>query len=133
VLKLKEFNQKQMLESILKININKENPDYTVIDFQGNLDSFGLSERRKELVFAVDECEKKYLVFNFSELDYINSESIGMLLQFNEQMMKKNQKLVLVSAKKNVIDVLTVIGLLETVPYYQSLDEFLSSGKKDAN
>lgn len=122
-----------MLESILKININKENPDYTVIDFQGNLDSFGLSERRKELVFAVDECEKKYLVFNFSELDYINSESIGMLLQFNEQMMKKNQKLVLVSAKKNVIDVLTVIGLLETVPYYQSLDEFLSSGKKDAN
>ncbi len=122
-----------MLESILNIRINKDNPKYWIIEFIGNLDSYGLAERRKEILEAVNAFDKQFLIFDFTALEYINSESIGLMLQINETLLGKNQQLVLIRAKKNVIDVLEVIGLLETVSYYKDLDEFLSKKLTNVN
>jgi anti-anti-sigma factor len=122
-----------MLESILQIRVNKDNSKYWIVEFIGNLDSYGLAERRKEIMMAVDTFDKQYLVFDFTRLEYINSESIGLMLQINETLLARKQELVLVRAKKNVIDVLEVIGLLETVSYFQDLDEFLKKKLNNVN
>lgn len=116
-----------MLGNTLEV-VQKEGGDnYSVISFWGNLDSFGLSEKRKVILDLVDKNDKKYLVFNFADLNFLNSESIGFLMQINEKLTINGNKLVIVQAKKNVLDVLEVIGLFETMPYYKKLEDFLSS------
>ncbi len=120
------------MSSKLEIGFKDDNSNFSRITFWGNLDSFGLSEKRKDIMAVVNGLKKNYLVFDFSDLNFLNSESIGFLMQINEQLMESNKKLVLVNAKTNVLDVLKVIGLFETMPYYQTLDEFASS-LNDAN
>lgn len=114
-----------MLGNTLEIIKQEEGQNYSVVGFWGNLDSFALTEKRKEIVDLVDAFDKQYLVFNFSDLNFLNSESIGLLMQLNEKLINKEKKLVIVQAKKNVLDVLEVIGFLEMVPYYKKLEDFL--------
>lgn len=116
-----------MIGNTLEIVLHEGDENYSRVSFWGNLDSFGLSQRRKELLAIVDGLTKKWLVFDFKDLNFLNSESIGFLMQVNENLMQKNKKLVLVNAKNNVLDVLQVIGLLETMPYYKDLEDFLRS------
>lgn len=116
-----------MIGNTLEIVLHDEDERYTRVSFWGNLDSFGLSEKRKEIMGTVDAMSKKWLVFDFTDLSFLNSESIGFLMQVNENLMENGKNLVLINAKKNVLDVLQVIGLLETMSYYKDLEEFISS------
>jgi anti-anti-sigma factor len=120
-----------MLANTLEIVLREDGENYSIVSFWGNMDTFGLSEKRKEIMQMVDDFKKEYLVFNFSELNFLNSESIGFLMQINEKLMSENRKLVIVEAKKNVFDVLEVIGLLETLPYYKKMEDFLRSIQND--
>ena len=46
-------------------------------------------------------------------------------MQIHDLLEKAGKVLVIVNAQKNVEDVLKVIGILETIPYYNNLSEFL--------
>lgn len=116
-----------MLGNTLEV-IEKENGEkYLVLSFWGNLDSFGLSEKKDQINQIVEGFSKEYLVFNFADLNFLNSESIGFLMHLNEKLIAEGKKLVIVQAKKNVLDVLEVIGLLETMPYFKKMEDFLSN------
>ena len=104
--------------------------DYTVIDFIGELDKFGLDKVKDQLDSLIDTFDKQSLVFNFARLDFINSESIGFLLTVHAHLLKKNKKLVLVNAPTNVKDVLDVIGMFKIIGYYDSVAHFEQSLKK---
>lgn len=115
-----------MRTELAKIEIkNQKNPKFTEMVFQGELDSTGLVQVRDEIYAQVGALNKAYLVFNFAELDYINSESIGMLIQVQEMLQKKGHDLVIVNAQKIVADVLNVIGISESVDCYKSMADFL--------
>ena len=75
----------------------------------------------------MNNADKEYLVFNFQNLNFINSECISLLLQFNDILRLKDKKLVIMSAKKNVVDVLEVIGVFQTMPYFKSISDFTNS------
>lgn len=104
---------------------NQKNPKFTEMVFKGELDSTGLVQVRNEIYEQVEALSKSYLVFNFAELDYINSESIGMLIQVQEMLQKKGHSLVIVNPQKIVADVLAVIGIDQTVDVYKSMADFL--------
>ena len=111
----------------LEVLITKDKDvDYTVLSFIGDLDSYNLDEKRKMIMETVEKADRKYLVFNFMNLVYINSESIGLIFQINEILSKIDKKLVIVNAKKNVVDVLKVIGLFDVVLNYKTMPEFIN-------
>lgn len=114
-----------MLEKTLELVVSKDNPNFLLVDFFGNLDTFGLKEKRKEIMDLVEKLDKKYLVFSFTGLNFINSESISVLMQINESLKAKDRQLILVGAKKNVVDVLNVIGIFEMMPYFKTMPDFL--------
>lgn len=122
------FNNQMMMSNNLEIVLNKEdNPNFTLVDFVGDMDSFNIKDKRKILEKLVDSEEKKYLVFSFLNLNYINSESIGLLFHSNELLQATGKRLVIVAAKKNVVDVLTEIGLFDQVLHFSTMPDFLKS------
>lgn len=119
-----------MLSNTLELVINNDPKwQYQVLDFFGNLDSYSLKDKREKLFEIVNNANKAYLIFNFQNLNFINSECISLLLQFNELLQKKGKKLVIINAKKNVVDVLNVIGIFQTMPYFRDIEEFTNSIK----
>lgn len=99
--------------------------EYRLVNFIGSLDKAGLTEVRQQIEEVADAVQdEKYLVFNFANLEFINSESIGFLLMIHTRMVKKERSLVIVDAVDHVKDVLEVIGMLKIVEYHASLEEF---------
>ncbi len=105
-----------------------ENTDYRLVSFNGNLDKAGLDSVRNQIEEVVDTVkDEQYVVFNFENLEFINSESIGFLLMLHTRLVKKEKKLVIVHAIDHVKDVLDVIGMLKIIAYFPSMEEFQQS------
>jgi anti-anti-sigma factor len=116
-----------MLGKTLELVVSKDNPNFWSVDFFGNLDTYGLQQKRKDIMDLVEAIDKKYLAFNFANLDFINSEAISVLMQISEKLKAKGAKLALIGAKKNVVDVLNVIGIFEMIPYFKTMPDFLKN------
>lgn len=97
---------------------------YDIIKIIGDLDKAGLDYVRGQLDKAVEECSTAYLVINFDELNFINSESIGYLLTIYYRLQKSNKKLVVIGAQEKILDVLDVIGLLKIIDHYPTMHAF---------
>ena len=100
---------------------------YVMVDFIGELDSSSLPKAKEFVNQVLSNFNQNYLLFNFTNLKYINSESIGFVLQIYEKLDTAGKKLVVLGAKKNVFDVLSVIGMFDTVAHFNSLLDFIKS------
>ncbi len=110
------------------LTLQVQDPDdkksYQVFSIVGDMDKAGLTQIKDELEKAAENFPHKYFVFDFSNLNYINSESIGFVMALQSHLVKMKKTLVIVSAKDNVKDVLSVIGILSVIEYYDSLEAF---------
>lgn len=110
------------------LTLNIQNPDvkksYQVFELFGEMDKAGLDEVKAKLEKAVEDFPYKYFVFDFTGLNFINSESIGFLMALHSHLVKVKKVLVVVSAKDHVKDVLSVIGILSVIQYYDSMESF---------
>ncbi len=109
--------------------IFNEEPEqnYSIIDLVGELDSVNLAKVKDKINQFVDKHQKKYLVLNFLNLGFINSESISYILEIHETLKAKDQIMAIINAKQNVEDVLRVVGILNNINYYPNLVEFLKN------
>lgn len=115
------------------LNIKVENipssPDLALVKFKGDLDKAGFGEIKpvldEEVKKFADEAGKMSLIFDFAELGFINSESIGYLMEIHTHLSHRGKKLIIVGANAHVADVLTAIGMTDIVPEFPTLEDFL--------
>lgn len=114
-------------KTTLKLTIKPvdKNKIYQVFELKGDMDKEGLTIVKSELEKMAQNFQYKYFVFDFSKLEYINSESIGFLMALHSHLVKEKKMLVLVSANPHVKDILSVIGIFSVLEYYDSLEEFI--------
>lgn len=108
----------------LRIQPPEEKKSYQVFELEGDMDKMGLTKVKDQLESASEKFQYLYFVIDLKSLNYINSESIGFLMALHSHLVKMKKNLVLVSAKANVKDVLSVIGILSVVEYHDSLEAF---------
>ena len=104
-----------------------EDKNYQVITFSGEFDKAGQSEIKDELTKAVKETSRAVVIFDFSDLKFINSEGIGYLMEIHTHLINKDKKLIIVGLKDNVKDVFGTIGINDIIPIHASLDAYLKS------
>lgn len=111
----------------LKIEPPDLDKSFQVVKFVGELDKSGHGEIRDELDDFINTFKLKTLVFDFTDLKFINSEGIGYIMEINNHLKGLDQSLVIVGLLPNVADVFKAIGLSEVVEIHKSLDAFLNS------
>lgn len=111
----------------LKVDIEDLNKDngVQVFKFSGDFDKAGYNDVRDDLNDAVKAFGGKALVFDFSGVQFINSEGIGYLLEVNNFLGKKDKKLVVVGVSAYVGDIFQTIGIQDIVAVYNKLSDFL--------
>lgn len=101
--------------------------NYQIVKFNGEFDKAGHSEIREKLDTEVKSFEGTSLIFDFTNLKFINSEGIGYLMEIHAHLIKNDKRLIIIGLQHNVKDVFETIGISEIIPLYKNLDEFLSS------
>lgn len=114
---------------VVKVEEPENNLDYRLVKFIGDMDTFGLDSVRTTLEECAEKLENSTLVFDFADLNFINSESIGFLHTIHLKLSEKKKTLVVINATARVKDVLEVIGMFSMIKYFDSLQDFQASLK----
>lgn len=112
----------------LTINIGElTNNSYKAVSFRGEFDKAGHSDIRERL----DECVKSFagssLIFDFSDLKFINSEGIGYLMEIHTFLIRSDRQLVVVGLNAHIADVFEAIGFQEIIPVFDTIEDFLKN------
>lgn len=112
----------------LRIIVSEVSADqnYQLVKFDGEFDKAGHSEIRDQLNKIVEDFSLQFLIFDFEDLKFINSEGIGYLMEIHAHLIKKDKRLVLIGPNAHVADVFQTIGIGEIIRIYSSLDDFLN-------
>jgi len=110
---------------ILIEDLESPTPDkkLKVVHVAGQLDESNIDEKIQE-VYKVIEANPQNLnlIFDFENLEYMNSKSIGYLTDIYGKMTETGGKVVIAKAKPNIADILQVVGLTQLVSLYDSID-----------
>ncbi len=105
----------------LKFVTDVRDEHYEVVEFHGELDQSTLLNTEKQMGEFLEPFKRPVLIFDLGDLKFINSEGIGFLVSIHAKLRKKGQNLFLCGFKKNVADVLGVIGLPSLIPVFPSV------------
>lgn len=95
-----------------------------LISVVGQLDESNVDEQAKSIYQLLESYPHGLsLIFDFAGLEYMNSKSIGYLTDWYSKISASGGKVVLASARENILDILQVVGLTQLVNAYPSLDQ----------
>lgn len=95
--------------------------DTKLAKFVGQLDETNIEEEAKH-VYAELEDGVKNMIFDFSELTYLNSKSIGYIADWQGKVAENGGKLVIFGAEENIFDILDVVGLTKLIDMVDDLE-----------
>lgn len=113
----------------IQINVNTislDDPQHVVKQFSffGQLDESNVDDKAKEIYAQIESLPPGAgVIFDFSDLEYMNSKSIGYLADWYSKISAKNGKLIITQARENISDILSVVGLTKVIPITMTLDE----------
>jgi len=92
----------------MEVNIEKKN-DITVIDVKGRLDANTAPELQKKITEIVNQGEY-YLILKFTDLTYISSAGLRILITTVKMLKAEQGKLVLCEMQDSIYEVLKISG-----------------------
>jgi len=112
--------------TITSQDISADYPNKTVkiLTFSGQLDESNVDDEAKKIYKVIESTPKNlFLIFDFSNLGYLNSKSIGYLTDWYSRVIDTEGKMILAGLLPNVEDILNVVGLTQIMEHYATLDE----------
>ena len=73
---------------------------------------------------------KTVVVFDFTELDYLNSYAIGFIAHWYNFLKKQEGEIVLIKPQSQVYDTLNVLGMTNVLKIFESLEVALQEIKQ---
>jgi len=109
----------QKLET--RIEDFKERADTSVVHFSGDFDGYA-KDSIADLQSYIDAIDKAYtLIFDFANLNYLNSYAIGHLVAWHNHIKKLGGNIVIVGTNKNVEDIFAILGISTIFKIYPDL------------
>ena len=99
-----------------------------ILEVTGNLDSNTAPEMSQSLEQRLQE-QAKDLVIDFSNVDYISSAGLRVIIKANHILTADNNKVILCGLKDYVREVFDMAGLSNIFDIRQDLDAVLPDGK----
>ncbi len=116
-----------MMEDKVEI-LEKEKGNVLVLEIKGRLDALS-SRAAEDKIFDCISHGKKQLLFNFSQVDYLSSAGIRLLLRTTIKLKTVSGKLIVCSISSNVMDILKMSGFDHVIEMSNTEEEGLSKFK----
>lgn len=94
-----------------------------MIHFAGQLDETNVDHEAKKIYQVIGELPVPILLLDFSQLEYMNSKSIGYVTDWYTQITAKGGSIAIIGPKPNILDILKVVGITQIITIYSTLEE----------
>lgn len=111
----------------MEVNIEKKD-EITVAVLSGRIDSTTSKDLENKIVPLVDAGTKK-LVLDFTNVDFISSAGLRILLLVTKKLKNAGGKIALCCLKGTIKEVFEISGFVSIIPIFATSDEALSSVK----
>ena len=109
------------------MEVNEKRQDgVVVLALKGRLDSNTSGDFEKQLLGMVQGGETRF-VLDFSELDYISSAGLRVLLKAVKELKRTDGRLCVCAVKDYIREIFSLSGFLSFLPTYVTIEESLSS------
>ena len=98
-----------------------------VVAIIGEMDEASLDPLKAQLDPLLEDMNVKTILFNLSNLEFINSKGIGYLVSVHTHLSKDQRVLILAGANETVMDVISLVGLTTIIKYFGTVEEAMSS------
>lgn len=93
------------------------------IAIAGQLDETNVDNEAKKVYQVISEMNPPYLILDLTDLEYMNSKSIGYVTDWYTQSMGRQGAIALMNPKPNILDILKVVGITQIMQVYTTLEE----------
>jgi len=92
--------------------------------FTGQLDESNVDEKAQQIYQLIEQNPANLnLIFDFEDLEYMNSKSIGYLTDWYGKVYENGGKIVIAKTRPNILDILQVVGLTQLIKTFSTIDE----------
>jgi len=100
--------------------------DHYVLTLEGEFDAQFVKEGEEEFKEFVEENSSNIIV-DLSNVTFIDSSGIGVLVFYYKRLKSQKRKLVLIGANGQPLKIMKMLRIDETIESYRFLSEYLSS------
>ena len=94
-----------------------------LIAFSGQLDETNVDSEAKKIYQVIEEMTQPNLILDFSNLEYMNSKSIGYVTDWYSQVTKRGGRMVILDPRPNILDILKVVGITQIIDIHKDITE----------
>lgn len=98
-------------------------PQVKVVHLNGELDEISIENLKTYVDPLLSDANVAKIIFDFSNLEFINSKGIGYLVSVHTHLTKNGRTLAIAGAVEPVMDVISLVGLTSIIPYFTSLKD----------
>ncbi len=104
-----------------------KNDNYAVILFEGDIMGGNITSRLNESIHELISSDKKNIILNLANVNFMNSLGLGMLIGAFTTVRKVNGNLCIANTTAKIEELLTITKLNTVLQLYPSLDEAINS------
>lgn len=93
----------------MEVNILTPNADEMVIEIGGRLDTSAVHSLHEQLIPVMENLGKQVKI-DFSNLEYISSSGLRVLLMINKKAKEKGGRVVITHMKENILQIFQIVG-----------------------
>lgn len=109
----------------------RHRPDVAILDLHGEIDAF--SEEDLNAAYAeADRQSPKTLVLNFTDVNYINSTGIALIVGILAQARKARRRLMVYGLSDHYEEIFTITRLADFMDVYEDEDSALAAATDGA-
>lgn len=108
----------------MQINFEIKNK-ILIVMIEGELDHHTSMEIRDRIDKEMNRNKTKNLILDFTNLTFMDSSGIGVILGRYKNIQKRNGKLIIVNPNPQVIRIITISGLHKIVPVFSDMEDAL--------
>jgi anti-anti-sigma factor len=109
----------------LEVKKSVTNTGVKVFSFHGELDETNVDSTFPNIIADIGDFNKSRTLFNFGELHYLNSKSIGYIADTAQRSEDGGGKFALCCLTSEVQDTLDLVGITNIIPVYETEDTAL--------
>ena len=110
----------------MRILLEKEQ-DYVIFHISGDFIISEIPKLKKEIEEAIEKEKIKKIIFDMSDVDFIDSAGLGLVANTYKTIKKLNGKFAVYGLKKKVAEIFKFAQLIKFINVYDNLDD----AKKD--
>jgi len=116
-----------MTEFTIEQSSIDSHPEIAVVTLHGEVDAASLGSIEAAVHPLTDTPTIVSIVFVVSDVSYMNSRAVGLLMNVYSVMNEKQRTIALVGLQDSVKETMSLVGVTQLVPVFESLQDYIDT------